>query len=49
MPNHTFLSKNESIAPGHKPSKNRLTLLLGRNLAGEKIYKIIFCLKLLTH
>lgn len=35
MPNRTFLSKDESVAPGHKPSKNRLTLLLGGNLAGD--------------
>lgn len=35
MPNRTFLSKEESVAPGHKPSKNRLTLLLGGNLAGD--------------
>nr|XP_012146667.1 PREDICTED: tigger transposable element-derived protein 1-like [Megachile rotundata] len=35
MPNRTFLSKGESVAPGHKPSKNRLTLLLGGNLAGD--------------
>ncbi|CAK9821640.1 Tigger transposable element-derived protein 1, partial [Anthophora retusa] len=35
MPNRTFLSKEESVAPGYKPSKNRLTLLLGGNLAGD--------------
>lgn len=35
MPSRTFLSKEESVAPGHKPSKNRLTLLLGGNLAGD--------------
>ncbi|XP_017763034.1 PREDICTED: tigger transposable element-derived protein 1-like [Eufriesea mexicana] len=35
MPNRTFLSKEESVAHGHKPSKNRLTLLLGGNLAGD--------------
>lgn len=29
-----FLSKEESVDPGHGPSKNRLVLLLGGNLAG---------------
>lgn len=28
MPNNTFLSKKESVAPGRKPSKNRLTFFL---------------------
>ncbi|CAK9801718.1 Tigger transposable element-derived protein 1 [Anthophora plagiata] len=35
MPNRTFLSKEESVSPGYKPSKNQLTLLLGGNLAGD--------------
>nr|XP_012152103.1 PREDICTED: tigger transposable element-derived protein 1-like [Megachile rotundata] len=35
MSNRTFLLKGESVAPGHKPSKNQLTLLLGGNLAGD--------------
>lgn len=35
MPKKTVISKEETKAPGHKPSKVRLTLLLGGNAAGD--------------
>ena len=35
MPNRTYIAKEEKSAPGHKFSKERLTLLLGGNAAGE--------------
>lgn len=33
--NRTFFSKGKSVAPGHKLSRYRLTLLLGGNSAGD--------------
>ncbi|XP_062888939.1 tigger transposable element-derived protein 1-like [Mobula hypostoma] len=35
MPDRTFISKEENSAPGFKASKDRLTLLLGGNAAGD--------------
>jgi hypothetical protein len=31
MPNRTYITKDEKSLPGHKPMKDRLTLLLGAN------------------
>ncbi|XP_066970842.1 tigger transposable element-derived protein 1-like [Macrobrachium rosenbergii] len=35
MPSRTYISKEEKSAPGHKVSKERLTLLLGGNASGD--------------
>lgn len=35
MPERTYISKEEKNAPGHKASKDRLTLLLGGNASGD--------------
>nr|XP_014424896.1 tigger transposable element-derived protein 1-like [Pelodiscus sinensis] len=35
MPERTYISKEEKSAPGHKASKDRLTLLLGGNASGD--------------
>lgn len=35
MPARTFISKDQTSAPGHKVAKERLTLLLGGNAAGD--------------
>ncbi|XP_072000501.1 tigger transposable element-derived protein 1-like [Engystomops pustulosus] len=35
MPDRTYISKEEKSAPGHKASKDRLTLLLGGNASGD--------------
>ncbi|XP_045137188.1 tigger transposable element-derived protein 1-like [Portunus trituberculatus] len=35
MPDRTYIAKEEKSAPGHKASKERLTLLFGRNAAGD--------------
>ncbi|XP_064090914.1 tigger transposable element-derived protein 1-like isoform X2 [Macrobrachium nipponense] len=35
MPSRTYISKEEKTAPGHKVSKERLTLLLGSNASGD--------------
>ena len=35
MPKRTYISKEEKSAPGHKAAKERLTLLLGGNAAGD--------------
>ena len=35
VPNRTYIAKEEKSAPGHKVSKERLTLLLGGNAAGD--------------
>lgn len=38
LPNRTYIAKEEKSAPGHKVGKERLTLLLGGNTAGD--YKL---------
>ncbi|XP_035234051.1 tigger transposable element-derived protein 1-like [Stegodyphus dumicola] len=35
MPNRTYITKHEKSVPGHKPMKDRLTLLLGVNASGD--------------
>jgi hypothetical protein len=35
MPSRTFLAKKEAAAPGHKASKDRITILLGGNAEGD--------------
>ncbi|GFY27876.1 tigger transposable element-derived protein 1 [Trichonephila clavipes] len=35
MPNHTYITKDEKSVPGHKPMKDRLTLLWGANASGD--------------
>jgi hypothetical protein len=35
MPETTFLAEEEKTAQGHKPAKDRLTLLLGANASGD--------------
>jgi transposase-like protein len=35
MPNRTYITKDEKSLPGHKPMKDRLTLLLGANASGD--------------
>ena len=34
LPSRTCISREENLAPGFKASKDRLTLLLGRNASG---------------
>jgi hypothetical protein len=35
MPRRTYITKNKIAFPGHKPMKDRLTLLLGSNASGD--------------
>lgn len=35
MPKRTFITREEASLPGHKPMKDRLTLLLGANASGD--------------
>ncbi|GFT23682.1 tigger transposable element-derived protein 1 [Trichonephila clavipes] len=35
MPNRTYITKVEKSVPGHKPMKDRLTLLWGANASGD--------------
>ena len=37
MPSRTYIAQEEKTAPGFKAAKDRLTLLLGGNAAGEKL------------
>jgi hypothetical protein len=39
MPKHTYITKDEKSLPGHKPMKDRLTLLLGANASGDMKFK----------
>ncbi|XP_035231167.1 tigger transposable element-derived protein 1-like [Stegodyphus dumicola] len=43
MPNRTYITKDEESVPGHKPMKDRLTLLLGANASGDmKLKPLLF-------
>jgi hypothetical protein len=35
MPNRTYITKDEKSLAGHKPMKDRLTLLLGAKASGD--------------
>ncbi|GFX41814.1 tigger transposable element-derived protein 1 [Trichonephila clavipes] len=35
MPNRTYITKEEKSVPGHKPTKDQLTLLLRANTSGD--------------
>ncbi|GFU83282.1 tigger transposable element-derived protein 1 [Trichonephila clavipes] len=39
MPNRTYITKDEKSVPGHKPMKDRLTLLLGANASDDMKHK----------
>jgi hypothetical protein len=39
MPSHTFISQDENKVPGHKASKDHLTL--GRNVEGDKLKPLL--------
>jgi hypothetical protein len=41
MPSCTFISEEENKVPGHKVSKDHLTLLLGRNVKGDKLKPLL--------
>ncbi|XP_054569450.1 tigger transposable element-derived protein 1-like [Eptesicus fuscus] len=44
MPTHKYIAKEEKTALGHKASKERLSLLLGANAAGDFKLKPLVCL-----
>ena len=35
MPNRTYITEEEKTLPGHKPMKDRLTILLCGNASGD--------------
>ena len=44
MPSRTYIAQEEKTAPGFKAAKDRLTLLLGGNAAGEKLKPmLVYC------
>ena len=49
MPNPTYITKDEKSVPGHKPMKDRLTLLLGANASGDMKLKplLVYTLRIL--
>ncbi|XP_071036412.1 tigger transposable element-derived protein 1-like [Parasteatoda tepidariorum] len=45
MPKRTYIMKDEKSVPGHKPTKDRLTLLLGANASGDMQLKPLLVIK----
>ena len=42
MPNRTYITKEEKSTPGHKPMKDRITILICANAGGEcKINRMV--------
>jgi len=47
LQSRTCISREEKLAPGYKASKDRLTLLLGRNASGTlKLKSLYWCITL---
>ena len=49
IPNRTYITKDEKSVPGHKPMKDRLTLLLGANASGDMNHFSFTTLRILEH